>query len=235
MDAPPERAIRWAQQWPPAGVEPAAYYFCEGPSGSVVSTNDGLLGRSASEPGVDVYVADFSTTSGSKTRWMPGPPTYSDMTVNDRKALTFTTEPLAEPVEIIGHPIVHLWLQSSADDVDVFAYLEDVDAEGRSDYVTEGCLRGSHRAVSEAPYDNFGLPYHSSLERDIRKLDGRPVELVFDMLPTAKHFKAGHRIRIAVTCADKDSYQHLRSDPAPTIKVLRNASYRSFVTLPVAD
>lgn len=235
MGAPQDRAIRWARQWPLAQSRPTEYYFCGGPSGSIASANDGLLSRSASESGTDVYIADYTTTSGSKTRWMPGPPDYPDMTANDRKALTFTTRPLSEPVEVIGHPIVHLWLQCSADDIDVFAYLEDIDTEGRSNYVTEGCLRASHRAVSEPSHGRLGLPYHRSFERDLAKLGDEPVELVFDMLPTARHFKAGHRIRIAITCADKDSYQQLRHDPAPTVTVLRNVSGRSYVMLPIAN
>lgn len=234
MGAPQEQALRRARQWPPAGVEPANYYFCDGPSGSVASVNDGLLGPSAGKPGADAYVADYTTTSGSKTRWMPGPPAYADMTANDRKALTFTTEPLTEPMEVIGHPVVHLWLQCSAHDVDVFAYLEEVDAQGRSNYVTEGCLRASHRAISEAPYDHPGLPYHRSFEEDAEKLGDGPVELAFDMLPTAKLFPAGHRLRIAITCADKDSYQHLQQDPAPRIAILRDASHPSRVILPLA-
>ncbi len=235
MGAPQDQAIRWSRQWPIAEAKSVRYYFCGGPSGSVTSTNDGLLSRSAGEPGADTYVADYTTSSGSATRWMPGPPDYPDMTGNDRKALTFTTEPLDEPVEVIGHPIVHLWLQCSADDVDVFAYLEDVDTEGQSSYVTEGCLRASHRSISKPSHDRLGLPYHRSFERDRANLGHEPVELVFDMLPTAKHFKAGHRIRIAITCADKDSHQHLQCNPAPTGTVLRNASGRSCVTLPIAN
>lgn len=235
MGAPRDRAIRWAHQWPLPQIRPTTYYFCEGPSGSVVSANDGLLSRSAGPPGADTYVADYSTTSGRTTRWMPGPPDYSDMTANDRKALTFTTELLDEPVEVIGHPVVHLWLACSAEDVDVFAYLEDVDTEGHSSYITEGCLRASHRAITEPSHDRLGLPYHRSLERDLAKLGDEPVELVFDMLPTAMHFKTGHRIRIALTCADKDSYGHLQHDPVPTVRLLRNAAGRSYVTLPLAN
>ncbi len=235
MGSPLDQAIRWARQWPPAEVESVTYFFCEGPSGSVASANDGLLSQSKGRPGTDTYVADYTTTSGRATRWMPGPPDYPDMTGNDRKALTFTTTPLVEPVEVIGHPIVHLWLRCSADDVDLFAYLEDVDTEGRSSYITEGCLRASHGALSEPSHDRLGLPYHGSFEQDSMKLGDEPVELVFDMLPTAMHFKAGHRIRIAITCADKDSYQFLQQDIAPTVTVLRNAAGRSYVTLPLAN
>jgi putative CocE/NonD family hydrolase len=234
-DAPPDRMIRSAQQWPLPQAQPVKYYVAAGPSGSVKSVNDGLLSPSISKPGRDSYVVDYSTTSGVRSRWTGGPPAYSDMAANDRKALTYTTKPLAKPVEVVGHPIMHVWLQCPADDLDVFAYLEEIDAQGRSTYITEGCLRASHRALSKPPHARPDLPYHSGLEKDTAKLPNEPVELVFDLLPTGKHFPAGHRIRIAVTGADKDSYQTPQHNPAPLITVLRDAQHRSYVILPLVD
>jgi putative CocE/NonD family hydrolase len=157
------------------------------------------------------------------------------MATNDRKALTYTTEPLTAAVEVIGHPVVHVWLTCSADDVDVFAYLEDVDPAGRSTYITDGCLRASHRRLSQAPYNRLDLPYLRSFQADAQPLSDEPVELVFDLLPTAQHFKAGHRIRLALTCADKDSYQHIQRDAAPTIRLLRDRQHPSHVILPVVE
>jgi len=235
MGAPEDKMIRWAKQWPLPESKPAKYYFSGGPSGSVQSANDGLLSVSASQPGFDSYVVDYSTTSGPRSRWTGGPTGYTDMAANDRKALTYTTEPLAKPVEVVGHPIMHLWLQCSADDVDVFAYLEEIDAPGRSTYVTEGCLRASHRALAKPLYARPDLPYHSGLEKDTAKLPNEPVELVFDLLPTGKHFPAGRRIRMAVTCADEDSYQTAQRSPAPTITVFRDTQHPSYVILPAVD
>jgi predicted acyl esterase len=105
----------------------------------------------------------------------------------------------------------------------------------RSSYVTEGCLRASHRATSEAPYMSLGLPYRRHHEQDVKDLPAEPVELVFDLLPTAKHFPAGHRIRVAVTYADKDSYQTPQRLLAPTIKVFRDTQRPSHVVLPIAN
>ncbi len=68
VDAPEEKAIRSAEQWPLPQVKPVAFHFCSGPSGSVKSANDGLLSSSAGGPGVDSYVVDYSTTSGSRAR-----------------------------------------------------------------------------------------------------------------------------------------------------------------------
>ena len=93
----------------------------------------------------------------------------------------------------------------------------------------------SHRALSKSPHARLDLPYHSDLKKETTKLPKEPVELVFDLLPTGKHFPAGHRIRIAITCADKDSHQTPQRNPAPTLKVLRDAQHPSCVILPVVD
>jgi len=235
MDAPQDKMIRTAQQWPLPQVKPVTYFFYGGPSGSVKSVNDGLFGPVAGTPGVDSYVVDYSTTSGPRSRWTGGPVAYPDMTANDQKALTYTTEPLTQAVEVVGHPVIHLWLQCSSPDIDVFAYLEDVDEQGKSSYITEGCLRASHRATSEAPYASLGLPYRRHYEQDGKDLPAEPVELVFDLLPTAKYFGAGHRIRVAITCADRDSYQTPQLAPTPTVKLLRDGRRASRVVLPIVN
>jgi putative CocE/NonD family hydrolase len=233
MGAPADKALRWAKQWPIPEARPVKYHFAAGPSGSVKSVNDGLLSASAGKPGADSYTVDYTTTSGPRARWTGGPTAYTDMTSNDQKSLTYTTEPFVQPVEVVGHPVMHLCLQSPAEDIDVFAYLEEIDAQGRSHYITEGCLRASHRALSKAPFAAMDLPYHSCSQKDAKKLTNEPVELVFDLLPTAKHFPAGHRIRLAVTCADKDNCQTPQQNPAPTATILRDAQHSSYIVLPV--
>ena len=149
--------------------------------------------------------------------------------------MTYTTAPLERKLEVIGHPIVHLWITTEALDVDVFVYLEAVDAQGNVEYVTEGNLRASHRAVGEAPFDNLGLPYHRSYKEDVAPIpSGEPVELVFDLLPTARRFRQGTRVRIAVTCADADNFYTPALDPVPAMHLLRNAVHASFVDLPLS-
>ncbi len=56
---------------------------------------------------------------------------------------------------------------------------------------------------------------------------------MFDLLPTSKLFHKGNRIRIAITGADADNFETPILDPAPEIHLLRNATYASFVELPI--
>jgi putative CocE/NonD family hydrolase len=216
------------------------FYFEEGESGSVASTNDGCL--DVDEPtapeAYDVYSVDYSTTSGGNSRWgaVLGASDYRNMRDNDEEALTYTTSPLETTVEVTGHPIMHLWLITDAPDLDIFVYLEEVDGRGNATYITEGNLRASHRAISAAPYDNLGLPYHRHYESDLEPIPvGEPFELVFDLLPTSYVFQEGNRIRITITCADAGNFDTPVLDPPPTLKLLRNSNYPTFAELPVVD
>ncbi len=252
MDEPPvyynvmgvrgDDAWRFADQWPLPEEQPTPYYFAAGlgdETGSVKSVNDGLLvvNAPAEAEGQDAYTVDYTTTTGRRTRWTDGYGGgfgYPEMTPNDEKGLTYTTPPLEIDTEITGHPVAHLWVSADAQDVDVMVYLEEIDARGRSTYITEGVLRASHRAVSDAPWSMFGLPYHSGLEADTQPLEpGEIVELIFDLHPTSNLFDAGHRIRITITGADADTYLTPEHDPPPTLTVYRNADHASYVLLPV--
>jgi len=230
---PRDKALRWSIQWPPSDCHAVVYYFGDGPSGSVNSVNDGLLSTTASAPGIDRYKVDYTTTSGPKSRWTGGAPSYPDMTANDRKALTYTTAALTGDIEITGHPVVHVWIECSADDVDVFAYLEEVEPDGRSSYITDGCLRASHRLLSVQPHNRMGLPYHRSFAQDMELLPDEPCELVFDLYPTANLFETGHRIRLSITCADCDNNQTPQVNPVPEMTVYRNAERPSRILLPI--
>ena len=228
-----------AWQWPLPEQKLTNYYFDGTKSGSVNSVNDGSLSLvpPATTAGVDDYQVDYSTSSGKATRWTAGytdqSPAYSTMMFNDEKGLTYTTPTLTSEVEVTGHPVVHLWVASSAKDGDFFVVLEDVSEARYSKYVTEGALRASHRAVSTAPYNNLGLPYHRSNAEDVADLPDQPVELVFDLIPTSYIFAPGHRIRVTITGADKDTALTPQLDPPPTVRLYRGAEHASHIVLPI--
>ena len=249
LNAPAGEEWRAADTWPLPQEQRTAFHFHPGPSGSIDSVNDGRLATSAPEvEGSDSTFVDYTASLGIDNRWtwtagggtvneVPKPPglfPYPDMRANDAKGFTYTTAPLSRPMEVTGHPVVRLWVTSSADDGDFFVYLEDVEPEGRSVYVTEGQLRASHRRLAPAPYDRMGLPYHRSYAEDrLPLVPGAPAELCFDLQPVSFLFRAGHRVRVTVTCADKDSFATPVLDPAPAVSVLRGPACASRIVLPV--
>ncbi len=238
MGAPEGTEWRTSGEWPLPEEKPTPYYFYEGKSESVNSQNDGMLNlQPQPDPaGKDDLTVDYSTTSGKATRWTNGYGgefAYPDMTSNDEKGLTYTTSPLTSDLEVTGHPIIHLWATSTADDADFFAYLEEVDKNGYSHYITEGTLRASHRITAPPPYNNIGLPFHRSYAEDALPMPKEPVELVFDLLPTSNIFDQGHCIRVTITCADKDTALTPELSPPPTVSIYRNENFASYISLPI--
>jgi uncharacterized protein len=223
---PAEEAWRTADSWPEKSVEKKNFYF--GPT---------LQPEPPAASGAyDSYRVDYSTTTGKLSRWtsVNWGHKYSNMRFNDAKALSCTTAPLVSPVQVIGHPVVHLWLSTEAPDLDVFVYLEEVDEDGNSTYITEGNLRASHRALGKASFENLGLPWHDHFKSGLQAiLPGEPIELVFDLLPTAFEFSKGRRIRTTVAFADADNFETLVIDPAPVVHLLRDKDHPSFIELPI--
>jgi putative CocE/NonD family hydrolase len=245
MDEPPITyyvmgADEWrtADQWPLPNQQITPFYFQAGPSGTVTSVNDGLLSQDLpADSGQDDYTIDYTTTTGPTTRWTDGYGGgfgYPDMVINDQKSLTYTTAPLDTDIEVTGHPVIHLWVSSTADDGDFYAYLEEVDENGVSTYISEGTLRAAHRALSDPPFNYMDLPFHRSYAEDVVPLTpGEPAELVFDLLPTSNVFETGHRIRITITGADADNYEVVALDPAPTVSIYHGGDQASYIGLPI--
>jgi len=219
--------------WPPDGFTKKNWYL--GPQNS-------LLQKSPKEQhGSDSYSVNYETTTGQSNRWytqMGGSDViYPDREEEDKKLLTYTSDPLETEIEITGHPIVTLHVSSTDTDGAFFVYLEDVDEEGRVTYITEGQLRAMCRkeANEEPPFMYFG-PY-----RTYRRLDAAPltrgeiVELTFDLFATSVRLKKEHRIRIAIACADKDSFARYPLDgkKVPTVQIERNKKYPSKIVLPI--
>ena len=63
-------------------------------------------------------------------------------TEEDEKLLTYTAPPLDAALEVTGHPVIELFIASTAEDGAFHAYLEDVGPDGSVTLVTEGVLRG---------------------------------------------------------------------------------------------
>jgi len=233
-----QQAWQSTDVWPLMNQAMTPYYFGPGEVTGKVSINSGALDPSfpTDLQAFDAYTVDYSTTTGTMPHWtgLATAHKYPNMRSHDAKALTYTTPVLETEVNVAGHPVVHLWLSTDAPDLDVFVYLEQVDGSGNSTYITQGELRASHRALSQAPFDNFGLPWHNHFQSELQPIAaGDPVELVFDLLPTAWRFSPSCRMRITVAFADAGNFVTPILDPAPRLQLLRGSSHPTYVELPV--
>jgi uncharacterized protein len=205
-NAPAGREWRAASAWPLPEEQRTHYYFGEG----VLSTQAPPAGTAADEAQVEYGVTPANRAT---------------------KGLLYASEPLAEDLQVTGHPVVELWVASTATDGDFVVTLEDLAPDGTAtSYFMEGRLRASHRALEDAPYDNLGLPWHPFTEAAVQPLvPGEPALLSFDLQPLSIVFAKGHRIRVVLTFADAATAM---TQPAPTVTVHRNAEHASRITLP---
>jgi hypothetical protein len=188
--------------------------------------------------GEDSYTVDFDATTGEKNRWhtqVGGQVAYPDRAAEDKKLLTYTSAPVASDTEITGYPLIDLFVTSSATDGAFLVYLEDVDEQGVVTYVTEGALRALHRKISaDMPPYKLAVPYHSFKKKDAMPLvPGQIAELKFALQPISILIRKGHRLRIAIAGADKDTFARIPETGVPVIKLARNKQNASWIELPV--
>ena len=226
-----ENVWRTTGVWPIPGTATTTFYFSDGHKLAASAPRDAS--------GTDRYTVDFSATTGTRNRWSTenggGDVIYPDRAAEDRKLLTYTSDPLQEDTEITGYPVVHLSVASTASDGAFFAYLEAVESSGRVTYLTEGVLRALHRKIStaEPPFKMF-VPYHSFTRADASPLvPGQMATLDFGLQPISVLLAAGHRLRVAIAGADKDTFARIPAEGTPAITVGRNRTAMSSIDLPI--
>ncbi len=192
----------------------------------------------AAGSGFEEYPVDFDASTGRNNRWHTGlarPVIYPDRAREDRRLLTYTSTPLAQDMEVTGYPVVTLYAASSVEDAAIYVYLEDVDESGVVRYITEGQLRGLHRNLSkELPAYTTFMPPHSFKRADGMPLPpGEIVELTIGLHPTSVLFRRGHRIRVAIAGADRDTFARIPAQGSPSFRISRNQAMASHIRLPV--
>ncbi|NNM33423.1 MAG: CocE/NonD family hydrolase, partial [Gemmatimonadetes bacterium] len=158
-----EEAFHDTDRWPPAATTSRAFYL----------DDNGRLSPDSGEPpseGAEAYPVDTGVTTGNQNRWMTqmgeAVLNLDDRGDMDARMLTYTSAPLTTDMQIAGHPVVSLRLASDREDGSLFVYLEDVDPEGRSRYLTEGGLRLLHRAAGTNPHFETEVPYRTFARSD---------------------------------------------------------------------
>jgi putative CocE/NonD family hydrolase len=142
--------------------------------------------------------------------------------------VSFTAAPVTEEVVLSGWAHVQFFASTDGDDTDWHVKITDVDPQGVSRRVTQGCLRAACRTSLEQP--SAVTPY-KVLEYDV------------EMWPTHHVFMPGHAMRITITSSDFPWYARSMNEFGPvrlqsTPRVAHNtvhfgADYPSKCVLPV--
>jgi predicted acyl esterase len=129
--------------------------------------------------------------------------------------LTWTSAPLEQDLDMVGHIELCLDASSTALDTAWIAILQDVDPAGHASDVTGGYLRASLREVDEGA----SLPGAPVVPCRTPKLVpiGEMVHYRVPLVANARRFPAGHRIQLCLTSDDQDP-------TTPAIMNFRHAS-----------
>lgn len=141
--------------------------------------------------------------------------------------LVYTSEPLAQHMEVTGPITVKLWAASEALDTDFVARLVDVHPDGFSQNLVDGIIRARYR--------------HGDTPEPLTP--GQVYEYTIDLWATANVFQAGHRIRLHIASA---SFPRWDRNPntgaafgqddtlvATQQTIYHNAAHPSHVILPI--
>jgi putative CocE/NonD family hydrolase len=142
--------------------------------------------------------------------------------------LVYSTEPLAEDLEVTGPLKMVLYASSSAPDTDFTAKLVDVNECGFARNLTEGILRARFR-------ESFA---HEKMLKP-----GEVTEFTIDMWSTSNLFQKGHRIRLEISSSNFPRFdrnpntghpQFADAETRPAVQsVMHNRGLASHVVLPV--
>jgi len=117
------------------------------------------------------------------------PPGPADQRPNESRpdVLVFSTPPLEKDLEVTGFVRARIYASSSAVDTDFTAILTDVDPSGYSRYLADGIVRARYRnSTTKAEPIEPGQIYEYDIE----------------LWATSNLFKAGHRIRLAISSSN---------------------------------
>src|SRR5579862_794718 len=178
----PESESGWQtmETWPPA--EAAFNHFA--------LRADGALSEDEGEPGSRTYMnlgSGLNRPRASET----DPPSF----------LVWDTPSLPHDLDIIGPIELQLDAISTAPDTAFIAILQDVDEAGKAVDVTAGYLRAGLRKVDEAA-SKPGAPVVPCQTFEAVPV-GEEVRYRIPVVPNARHFKAGHKIRLYLTTDDQ--------------------------------
>jgi putative hydrolase, CocE/NonD family len=188
-------ANRWVDlpAWPPPDVQFREWYLDSGGRANS-RLGDGRLVPTPADSPPDEWLHDpdrpvpFITEQSSAQ--IGGPDDYAGVETRG-DALVYTSEPLAEPLDVIGPVRLVAHIATSAADTDVCAKLLDVHPNGFAQRLCDGLVR---------------LRYRDGHEQAAPVEPGTVYEVEVVMWDTAQRFLPGHRIRVEVASSAHPKY-----------------------------
>lgn len=185
----PGNVWRTAAAWPPFEGRDTKYYLHSDRSLSATKGSEGPALEYTYDP------ANPAPTVGGIQLSIPAGPMDQKRVESREDVLVFSSEALAEPLEVTGRVRARLWVETDAPDTDFVVKLCDVYPDGRSFNLCEGVLRARFR---------------NGVEREELMKPGKVYPVEIDLWSTSVIFNRGHRLRVQVTSSSAPGF-----DPNP--------------------
>jgi putative CocE/NonD family hydrolase len=199
---------RLEQAWPIQHAEARTLYLGDGELADVAPAAGELTYTADPAVGLAAGLWDGSGTS-------VGMPT--DQREDEARSLTFTGPELDQALQIAGSPAATLHVQwNPAEELNLVVKLNDVAPDGRSSLITTGWRR-----LRATPQDGA-----------TESADGFR-EVAVPLWPTCYELAPGHRLRVALSCAD---FPRIWPTPTnPTIRLSLAAGHPCSVVVPTVS
>ena len=226
-----ENVWRDENEWPLARTRWTKYYLHSGGRANTLAGDGTLSAAAPSGEPADSYTYDPAQPTPYITNpsfaQIGGPDDYRQVEQRE-DVLVYTSEPLAEEMEVCGPVRVRLAAASSAPDTDFMAKLIDVWPNGFAQRLTDGMVRARFREGMDRP---------SLIE------PGRVYTYDLDLWNTCQLYRRGHRVRLEIASSAFPKYdrnpntgealgQTTRMRKAEQ-KIYHDGEHPSYVILPV--
>jgi predicted acyl esterase len=183
-------------------------------------------------------LTDFtgSTSTGSNGLWT-ATPTYRWKQNPAGSAVSYLTRPLRSDTTVIGAGAVHLWVRSSAPNVDLQATVTEVRPDHKETFVQNGWVRGNERKLDRRKSTPLE-PVLSLRKSAVSPLPRhRFVPVTIPLYFQGHAYRAGSGIRVTVSAPNGDqpiwSFGQTRPKGHARVSIASSARMRSRLTLPV--
>jgi putative CocE/NonD family hydrolase len=195
-------ANRWREsdEWPIPGTQYTPWYFGSGGNANSMLGDGTIAPENATGDAADTFTYDpmhpVPTIGGSTCCLEEGIPIKmgpQDQRVIEYRqdVLCYTSEPMADPLEVTGPVKAIVYASSSAVDTDFTVKLVDVRPDGYAMNVAQGILRARYRNGAREP---------ELME------PGEVYRLEIDMWSTSICFMPGHRMRVEISSSNFPQY-----------------------------
>jgi putative CocE/NonD family hydrolase len=223
--------------WPPPDAQTQKMFLH---SAGKANGSDGVGSVSISAPGPNETADSYAYDPGNPVPTRGGPlccaqdlilPGPKDQTSIETRhdILIYSTEPLAQNLDVTGPVTIELFVKSSAVDTDFTAKLVDVHPDGYAQNITEGILR---------------MRYLDSREKPGKITPGQIYKITVDLVATSNVFLAGHRLRLEVSSSNYPRFDrnlntgdpdiaHASAKVVATNTILHDAAHPSTLVISV--